>query len=301
MGTSWTVRLVLPAGLDEPTIRATILAALDGVTREMSTWEPDSAISRYNAATPGTWHDLPDGFATVLGCAVRIAEASGGAFDPTIGPAAGLWGFGPLGPAPRPDAPAVARERGRIGWTRLRRENGRLLQPGGIELDLSGIAKGYAVDRVTDDLIASGIASLLVEIGGELRGQGVKPDLSPWWVALERPPDAPASLPETGVALHGLSVATSGDYRRFAGEGLARYSHTIDPRTGAPVDGTVASVSVLHRSCMEADALATALTVLGLEEGMSFATRHDVPALFLERAPEGLREHGSPALVRLAG
>jgi thiamine biosynthesis lipoprotein len=302
MGTSWTVKLVRPPAAGEGALRATVQAALDRVVGAMSTWEPGSAISRFNAAAAGSRHAIPEEFRAVLACALRVAEATDGAFDPTVGPAVDLWGFGPAGRAERPGAADVARAGSRVGWRRLGPEEGGLiLQPGGISLDLSGIAKGYAVDLVSDRLAAAGVASFLVEIGGELRGFGVKPDLSPWWVALEHPADAPpGALPHTVVALHGLAVATSGDYRRFAGQGRERYSHTVDPRTGAPVANRLASVSVLHRSCMEADALATALMVMGPQDGIGFAARRDIAALFVERTPAGLREHGTPALARMA-
>nr|WP_318781324.1 FAD:protein FMN transferase [Sphingomonas aliaeris] len=160
---------------------------------------------------------------------------------------------------------------------------------GGLSLDLSGIAKGYAVDAVADLLAASGIAHALVEIGGELVGRGVRPDGQPWWVDLEVPPGL--TLAPFRVALHGLAVATSGDYRR--GE------HTIDPRTGYPVVDPVASVSVIHRSALAADAWATALTVLGVHEGIAMAEREGLAARLVTVRGGVAVEHITPALAEM--
>jgi thiamine biosynthesis lipoprotein len=244
---------------------------------------------------------LPDGFRRVLGYALSLAALTDGAFDPTIGASAELWGFGPSArPSILPPCGAVKAARARCGFRRLRLENGRILQPGGLALDLSGIAKGFAVDLVFQGLTEIGCRDLLVEVGGELRGRGTKPDGSPWWVELERPPGAEA-LPETIVALHGLAAATSGDYRRGYQLGGETFSHTIDPRSGAPVRTGLSSVSVLAPSCMEADALATALTVLGPAEGMRFARHAALAARFITRRAEGFAEHASTALDAMAG
>jgi thiamine biosynthesis lipoprotein len=228
-----------------------------------------------------------------------MADDSGGAFDPTIGPAVNLWGFGPdprRGEAPAPDKVAAALAR--CGWWRLDldRTSRRALQPGGLYVDLSGIAKGYAVDLLARQVKDAGIASCLVEVGGELRGCGVKPDGSPWWVALETPA---GTASETIVALHGLSAATSGDYRKFFMDGQARYCHTIDPRTGYPVSGGPASVTVLHPRCMHADALATVLAVLGVDDGMAYARQRGIAARFLSRAGDGFSEQVTPAFAAM--
>ena len=299
MGTTWSVRFVadnVPAGL-----AAAISQVLGRVIAQMSTWEPDSDLSRFNTAPAGTWHDLPDDLFTVLAHALDMADDSDGAFDPTIGPVVNLWGFGPDGKrcAP-PAADRIAETLARCGWQRLEldRTGRRALQPGGLYVDLSGIAKGHAVDLLARQMQGAGIGSYLVEIGGELRGHGVKPDGSPWWTALETPAGIAS---ETIVALHGLSAATSGDYRKFFMEGEARYSHTIDPRTGRPVTGNVASVTVLHPDCMHADALATVLGVLGVEDGMAYAARRRIAARFLTRAGDGFSERTTPAFDAMLG
>ncbi len=298
MGTSWTVRCV---GGDPGRLRAGIEARLAHVDQQMSTWREDSDLSRFNALPAGATECLPASFQTVLACALATAEASGGAFDPTIGPLVDLWGFGPL-PAEQDGPPPperVAAARARVDWRRLDYDaaSGRLRQPGAVALDFSGIAKGYAVDLVAEGLAAAGIDSFLVEIGGELRGRGVKPDGSPWWVAVERPSATGAETPDYVVGLHDLAIATSGDYRRgFRHDGVL-YGHTIDPRTGWPIGAEIAAVTVLHRQCMQADALATAIAVLGLPAGLEHATRHGIAALIVVREAEGrFVERLSPAL-----
>ncbi|HEY4251328.1 MAG TPA: FAD:protein FMN transferase [Roseomonas sp.] len=299
MGTGWSARLVAPPGLDPAAAQVAVQRALDAVVGEMSGWEAASDLSRFNRAPAGSWHQLPDGFLAVLRAGLDLAAATDGAFDPTIGPLIDLWGFGPPAVPPGlPIAQAIAAARARVGWRGLRLEGDRALQPSGLALDLSGIAKGHGVDRAATALAGLGIASFLVEVGGELRGQGVKPDFSPWWVEIDRPPGSDAA--PFRVALHGLSVATSGDYRRFFRHGAFRYAHTIDPRSGWPCGGGLASVTVLHPDCMQADALATALTVLGPEAGLAFAERHGIAALLVRRdAADALHETMSPAFAAM--
>ena len=215
MGTTWSVRLVAPPTADARALTAMAQRALDAVVREMSPWEPLSDLSRYNRAAAGSWTPLPPAFAQVLRCALQVAEATGGAFDPTLGALVDLWGFGPrpFSGAP-PDADDIAGAREAAGWRHVALDGDALFQPGGLRLDLNGIAKGFAVDQVAAALDRAGARSYLVEVGGELRGTGAKPDGQPWWVELERPPTASGGE-VTVVALHDLAVATSGDYRRF--------------------------------------------------------------------------------------
>ncbi|WP_142847771.1 FAD:protein FMN transferase [Telmatospirillum sp. J64-1] len=300
MGTSWSVKLVLPQGLALPELRAGIQGELDRVVAQMSPWEQGSDLCRFNKATAGTWQTLPEEFYTVLDHALALARDTQGAYDPTVGPLVDLWGFGPL---PRQDAPpsaeAVAEARTHSGWRHVTLDPAtrRAFQPGGVRLDLCSIAKGFGVDLVAAYLRRSEVRNFLVEVGGELRGEGTKPDFSPWWVALERPPSA--DLVQTVLALYGLSVATSGDYRRYFEHGQRRYCHTIDPRTGFPILDRPASVSVLHPEAMAADALATALSVLGVGEGMAFARERNIAALFLSRWGDGFAEQMTPALAEM--
>lgn len=273
MGTTWSVSLAA-AHPDLRAARATVEAELDLVVNQMSLWEPDSDICRFNALPAGEAMPAPAALMEVLRCALGVARRTGGAFDPALASAAEAWGFGPSGTvtghAPLPS---------QAGWRDLVLDGDRLVQPGGIGLDLGGIAKGYAVDRVAAALDGMGFRSHLVEVGGELRGAGTKPDGQPWWVEVEPVPGMSADT-RTLVALHGLSIAGSGDYRRYFERDGVRHSHSLDPRTGAPARTDLRAVSVLHVSCMKADALATAMMVMGCSAAMKLATDEGVAALF---------------------
>jgi thiamine biosynthesis lipoprotein len=261
----------------------------------MSHWDERSLLSRYNRAPAGTWVDLPAQFLAVMDYALWAQDASGGAYDPAAGALVNLWGFGPARRYDHagfyaPDDEAIARVQAQRANARveLDRAGHRLFQPGGALLDLSSIAKGHAVDRLALCLERHGLHHYLVEVGGELRGAGVKPDGHPWWVEIEGVPDGAA--PQAVVALHGLSIATSGDYRQYFQQGPRRVSHTLDPRTGRPIANDVASVTVLAPTCMAADALSTVLTVLGPVEGLAFAERRALAARFLVRRAGALEE-----------
>ncbi len=307
MGTTWSVRLALRPGADLHAFHAGIQRQLDLVVAQMSTWEADSDISRFRDASAGSWQLLPGEFSRVLDAALEVAGASDGAFDPTVGPLVELWGFGAGGhPRQVPHDAALAAARARCGWQRIQRRagDGALYQPGDLQLDFSGIAKGFGVDLVTGYLQGIGIGAALVEIGGELRGYGRKPDGEPWRVLVEAAEDdaAGGSLPPRVLPLDGCAVATSGDrWHRFEQEG-ERYSHSLDPRTGRPVRHAAASITVLADDAMHADAWATALTVMGQEAGIAHARAHGLAARFVGRHPDGLRELMTPAFERrLAG
>ena len=293
MGTTWSVRFAAPAGLRLGPIEAAITRVLDAVIDEMSHWEPGSRLSIFNRAAASTRHALPAGFATVMQAALRIAEASGGAFDPGMGDAVRRWGFGPPGAIDETSST-------RCDWRALVLDGQDLLQPGGVCLDLSAIAKGHAVDRVAQILEDLGIADHLAEVGGELRGAGLKPDGQPWWVDIEAPA-ADAGLPPLRIALHGLAIATSGDYRRYRIDEVGRrLSHSIDPRSGEPIAHGLASVSVVHESAMWADGWSTALMVLGLDDGLALARAQGLAAHFVQRTDGGgFAERFSPAMEAL--
>ena len=302
MGTTWSVRLVAHDALERDPVLRTIQSALDEVVDQMSTWEPRSDLGRFNRAEPATWQALPASFFDVLACAREVAERSGGAFDPTAGALVDAWGFGPATPQGIPADAVLARALGRAGWRRLELDPARRAarQPGGLALDLSAIAKGFGVDLVARRLVATGIESHLVEVGGELRGSGVKPDGQPWWVRLEHPdPNPELSGDDTLLALHGLAVATSGDYRRWFEHDGTRYSHTIDPRDGLPIRHGLAAVTVIHPQCMLADAWSTALDVLGPDAGPALATRLGLAARFIVRHEARFEERTSAAFDSL--
>jgi len=316
MGTTWSVRFVGPRTLRPEPVTQAIQRELDEVVAQMSPWEPDSDITHFNRAPAGSWQVLPSAFFEVLQYGLTVARDSAGAYDPTAGALVGAWGFGPTGrhdePGFAPPSPTeAAAARALSGWHRIEVDASthRVRQPGGVQLDLSAIAKGYAVDRVGRMLAQRfGFDDALVEVGGELCGNGLKPDGQPWWVALESAPQlrdgawsVDADLPQTRIALHRLSVATSGDYRRFFQRGGTHYPHTIDPRSGQPIGHGLALVTVLHESCMAADALSTALTVLGPTDGPAWAEQRGIAALFVARRPDGgLEDRMSSAFAALA-
>ncbi|WP_084583104.1 FAD:protein FMN transferase [Sphingomonas azotifigens] len=292
MGTTWRLVVVNPP----EDVRETVNAVLMRVVAEFSHWESGSRVGRFNRGMLGHWHPLSPEAIRVLDAAFAVHAASDGAFDPAAGVLADLWGFGPTGPRDDlPSAYAIGEARAMAGAAHLEydRDQRRMRRREAVQVDLSGIAKGYAVDAVAERLVSLGIEDFLIEIGGELRGEGIKPDGQPWWVELEPPPAT--SLAPLRIALHGLSVATSGDYQRFFEHDGRRFPHSIDPRTGWPIANTVVSVSVLHREAMLADAWATALTVLG-PAGMARAEEHGLAAYMVTGVGEAAVERMSPAL-----
>lgn len=296
MGTTWSVVLDAPSA-DLHHLHGRVQAALDAVVDQMSPWCADSAITRFNQAPADSSHVLPEDFGHVLGAALDLARDTQGAFDPTAGALVEAWGFGPPGPVAQwPDDTRVESLISRCGWQRLAfHRNTRIaVQPGGMRLDLSAIAKGFGVDQVVDVLRNERVKSALVEVGGELCGMGRKADGSAWTVAVEGIDD---DAHVTRLALGERAIATSGDYRRFDARGDARIAHTLDPRTGRPVTHAVASTTVLHTSAMQADALATALMVLGPIEGIAFANRHGLAALLLVREGDRIVPRATPGFV----
>lgn len=288
MGTHWRVRVAMSRTADVPALEHALVAKLDELVAEMSHWQPNSLLSRFNRAAAGTWHYLPPQFAHVITHALMVAADTGGAFDPAIGALVNLWGFGPPGFVDPPSLDALASASARSGWRHLRFDPAarRLYQPGGLLLDLSGIAKGYAVDALAT-VLRPFSRHFLVEVGGELVGSGTRPDGEPWWVDLE----TPASLEPLRLALHECAVATSGDY--------VRGNHTIDPATTRPKQPDVASVSVIHSSAMLADAWASALIVLGTERGLHLAEERALPARFIVYTPAGIAERLTTALAAM--
>ncbi|MDT7836657.1 FAD:protein FMN transferase [Aquabacterium sp. OR-4] len=306
MGTHWSALFHAPPSVPLARVRQALQAELDRVDTEMSTWRPDSALMRFNRAPAGSRHVLPLAFAQVLDAALRVARASGGAFDPCAGALVGHWGFGPGADGRTPayqatgfqpplqaetaDALHPPPARGQAAWDALAwsADTAQITQPGGICLDLCAIAKGHAVDRLSRCLAALGCTHHLVDVGGELSGQGLRPSGLPWWVDLEPPEPGldPRHLPwaATRLALHGLAVATSGDYRRHYTDARGRRcSHTLDPRRGEPIRHGVASVSVLHPQALWADGWSTALLVLGPEAGLALARCQGLAARWLQR------------------
>ena len=292
MGTTWCVRLTATRNADLHALHAGIEARLQRVVAQMSTWDAASDICTYNRADAGAWLRIPEEFSTVLACALRIADASDGAFDPSVGALVGLWGFGAAADS-SPHAPDHARRdavRADVGWHRiaLRNDSRQVLQPGGLQLDLSAIAKGFGVDDVAGYLRASGIPGALVEVGGELYGYGRKPNGTAWRVLVEAGPEEDDHALEPRVlVLDSCAVATSGDRWHHHERDGRRYTHTIDPRSGEPVAHAPAAVSVVARDAMHADGWATALSVLGETAGLALAEREGLAVRYLGRDAHG--------------
>jgi thiamine biosynthesis lipoprotein len=288
MGTNWRVKIALPADHDQAQLAGFIQARLDDIVAQMSHWDDTSLLCRFNHAAPGSWTALPGDFAAVMACGLKIAERSGGAFDPALGRLTDLWGLGPrrAGKTPTDDEITNALTESGSQHLAFDPDNSRLRQPGGLWLDLSGIAKGYAADAVAEMLAALGLRHALVEIGGECVGRGIRPDGDPWWVEVETP--VGFAIPPLRIALCQLAIATSGDYLRGA--------HTLDPVTGRPPEHPTTAVSVIHASCMAADAWASALGVLPPARAFELAEREGLAVRLLTR---GGGEWLSPALSRM--
>lgn len=270
---------------------------LQAVNAEMSTYLPDSVLSRFNRAPVDEWFPVPAPLAEVVAASAELSRLSAGAFDVTVGPLVNLWGFGPEDGDGVPPDDAITAALDRIGHEALevRLSPPALRKRAERYVDLSAIAKGHGVDRVAARLQDAGCQDLLVDVGGEVRGIGSSPAQRPWRIGVEVPDPASRGGIQRIVRLADAGLATSGDYRNFIEAGGRRYSHTIDPRTGYPVDHGLASVTVLHESVMWADGYATLLSVLGPDAGMEFAAVHGLAALFVVRQENGFRERYTAA------
>jgi FAD:protein FMN transferase len=260
MGTRYSVLFYSEAEKGHAGLGKALHAAVSDVDAVMSNWKAESDLSRLNRAEPGRWLDLPESLIEVLDAALAIEKASNGAFDIGVGEAVAAWGFGPH-PCDAPPFFSTPRAITR-DTLELDRANRRVRKHAPLGLDLSGIAKGYGVDRLGAVLLAAGKRDWLVGIDGEMRGKGSKPDGHPWAVGLEHPIRGHREI-EGVIELTDLAAATSGTYRHCRDIDGRSLSHTIDPATGEPIDGRLASVTVLAETCMTADAWATAILVDG--------------------------------------
>lgn len=303
MGTWYNVKIIAPLNQEE---RSEIAQAVEDVLQSlnglMSTYEPDSELSQLNQHPAHTPFALSTDTLTVLRKAQQVSQETQGAFDVTIGPLVNAWGFGPNNSESPPDAEEIQALLDSVGYEKLeldesagaiRKEHANLY------LDLSAIAKGYAVDKVAESLEENGLRHFMVDIGGEIVARGHNAYDKPWQIAIEAP------LPETRsihrvLSLQDIALATSGDYRNFIQVDGETFSHTIDPTTGRPVLQNLASVSVLHDSCALADAYATAIMVLGAEKGLEFAEKQDLAVfLLVHDTDKEFREESSSAFRAL--
>jgi len=298
-GTTYHISVVLPEDTSRlDALAAGIEAELEKVDASMSTWRPDSELSRFNSKTDQSeWTPLSQPLYEVLARADEISALTGGAFDITIGPVVNLWGFGPQArPEKAPADDVLARVLAATGHDKLelRPDPPAVRSTVPQYLDLSGIAKGYGVDVVARYLNLEGVEAYLVEIGGEVRVRGHKPDGKVWRLAIEQPVSDSRQV-NMVVALPRHAMATSGDYRNYYEADGHRYSHTIDPATGRPITHNLASVTVIADDCMSADAIATGFTVMGFERASALALRENIPAYFIIRNENGFETHQTPA------
>jgi thiamine biosynthesis lipoprotein len=303
MGTTWSVKVVEPAAgrIDEAEragLQRTAQATLTQIERLMSTWDATSELSRFNASTSlEPFPVAPETFDVFRWSATLYAE-TGGAMDPTVAPLVDAWGFGVDRTVPPPDEATVERLRADVGmplveldpagaWVRKRRP--------GVRCSFSALAPGYAADRIASWLLARGYSDFLIDVGGELMARGRNAEGRTWQVAIERPQVEGRSI-ERVVSLDDRAISTSGDYRNFREVGGTRLPHILDPRTGRPVRHALSSVSVIAREAVRADALSTALMVMGPDEAMAFAEARGLAVLLVVRTADGgLEERTSPA------
>ncbi|MGB5606209.1 MAG: FAD:protein FMN transferase [Gammaproteobacteria bacterium] len=302
MGTYYSVKIADPPGqVQTTTVREIIESALDNVSRGMSTYDKTSELSRFNASRETGWIPASTELLTVLREALHISALSDGAFDVTVAPMVDLWGFGPVDTGDRvPTEEEIRAAAASTGYTRLSiRSTPPALRKDhpDTRIDLSSIAKGYAVDVLAEQLEALGISNYLVEIGGELRGKGHNRRGEQWRIGIETPSTGKRMV-YTVVAIDDIAVATSGDYRNYFEQDGRRYSHTIDPVTGRPITHKLASVTVVGRSTMQADAMATALMVLGPDKGYALAEREGLAACFIIRGAHGFTDRQTTAFSR---
>ncbi len=300
MGTSYHIKLVAAddwtVGIDE--LQAKIKSRLAAIDAKMSTFKPDSDISRFNSNGGDTWITITPETMLVVNTAHKISTLTTGSFDITVGKLVNLWGFGPtVNIAAMPDPNMIETLRSQSGYRKLQiQQTPPALRKTSKELylDLSAIAKGYAVDAVAKLLLAHNVTNFLVEIGGEIITHGNKSEQHPWVIGIESP-QVEQHVVRKRLHLNNVAMATSGDYRNYFEHEGVRYSHTIDPETGYPIKHRLASVTVIDSSCMRADAIATAITVMGEDKGLAFAEAQKIAVFMLVKSDNGFIEKQSTA------
>lgn len=308
MGTYWSVRIAAPpTDLDAEDLRADLDAALVEVNAQMSNYDPESEISRFNRAPVGEWFEVSPELVEVMAAALDVSALSGGAFDVTVGPLVDLWGFGSR-QVERDQVPteaAIAAALAQVDWRQIevREAPPALRRNADVGADLAGIAKGHGVDVMASVIEAHGATRYLADIGGDMLGRGLNGRGLPWQIAVEVPSPSQRGGVQTIIGIDDIAVTTSGDYRNFFNHDGKRYSHTIDPVTGWPIEQHVASVTVLHPSAMWSDGWSTALNVMGPAAGLALAREISLPVLFILYTDSGLEEVASPTFsaYRVAG
>jgi thiamine biosynthesis lipoprotein len=294
MGTTYEVKIYFEELTEEDrfALQKKVEAELVAVNAAMSTWIQDSEISTFNQLPAGEEMQIGLRFQTVLQRSIDLNGLTEQAFDPTLSPLIDLWGFGaakPLGAEPKKDQ--IEQALARMGMDKVVLEGNKLSKAlDGVQINLSAIAKGYGVDQVAKVLEAEGITTLYVEIGGEVICRGKKPGNAFWHIGIQVPTPGAEISSQRIVKLYNKALATSGDYRNFHETEKGKRHHILDPRTGMPAGHSLASVSVVADDCMTADAVATALYVMGTEQGMNWLTLHpELNALFIDRTETGFK------------
>jgi thiamine biosynthesis lipoprotein len=286
---TWTVKVsALPEGKDAATARAELQQLLDAANGVLSTYQADTELMRFNRAPAGQWVKVSPLLFNAVREAQAVSEATGGRYDVTVGPLVNLWGFGPDAvPVTVPDAAAIAAARARVGYRKVTLDASRLAlrHEAGVQLDLSSVGEGVAVDALSARLAAWGVRDYLVSVAGCSRASGQRPDGRDWRLAIEKP-DGSGGVQQV-LRLGNRSVSTSGSYRNYHEIGGVRYSHTIDPASGQPIRHKGVSVSVIGSEATRADAWATALNVLGPDEGHALAEARQIPAYFIYHTDKG--------------
>jgi len=300
MGSTYSIKYVRSEGVaPQAELKAATEAILAEIDLQMSTYRDDSLIEQFNSAPAGTCQAMPKGVLDLVRAGDRLHQESQGYFDLTLEPLLDLWGFGPKGQGEAvPDAERLAEVRQRVGQQHLKIDGEQLCKDADVQVDFNSIAAGYAVDLIVVRLGELGVTSYLVEATGELKAAGFKPDGSHWRIGLEAPRDD-QRVAQRILQLDGYGISTSGDYRNYFEENGQRYSHTLDPLSGKPVNHKLAAVTVADRSTLRADGLSTLLMVLGPEAGMAFAERNGIAAFFVTREGEGFVTQGTTAFEQL--
>lgn len=300
MGTTYNVKFLELDGVEAQSMQTEIDALLAQVNKQMSTYDPGSELSRFNQHQDNSPFSLSSDTLLVLREAKRLGELSHGVLDVTVGPLVNLWGFGPTKrPEKTPQAAQIAQAKRRVGLHKLQlAQHSASKSQADLYVDLSTIAKGFAVDKVAELLEHKGISDYLVEIGGEMRVSGHKKDGQSWLIAVEKPVSDKRAIQEI-IAIGNNAVATSGDYRNYYEQDGVRYSHLIDPRSGYPIQHNTVAVTVVHPSSMTADGLATALIVMGKDEAMALAEKHDLAVLLITKEKQQFKEYTSAAFKRM--
>lgn len=300
MGTSYQVKIITNDDVPTENLGEQIENRLSSLNQTFSTYIETSELMQFNQAKTGQPQAISEDMQVVMSIAQEVYGLTDGAFDPTVAPLVNLWGFGPNeSNNVIPQSEQIQQALSVIGLNHLvlNKAAKKAQREQDIKLDFSAIAKGYAVDAVADLLESSGIQHYLVEVGGELRARGYKPNGDLWRIAIERPSLVQGDVQQV-IALQDVAVATSGDYRNYFEKNGKRYSHTIDPRIGYPVDHELASVTVIEETAVKADALATAMMVMGPEDSLMLAEKYNIPVYILVKEADGFKVQYSKAFAQ---